>query len=205
MRPGLIYILLAFFMSGVGNTAVAQQKSYKKQIAEHRKSYKEDLLTKERSPLDEKGIKKLKFFKADPKLKVTANFNRTPYAEPFQMALYSGLTRTYVQYGTAYFKINGKEHALAIYQNKELEGNEKYINYLFLPFKDATNDGSSYGGGRYLNLSIKDIKNNKLVIDFNKAYNPWCAYSDGYNCPIPPMVNHLEIPIEAGEKMYKGK
>ena len=147
----------------------------------------------------------MRFFKANPKLKILAEFNRTPYAEPFQMALYSGRTRTYVQYGTAYFTINDKEHSLAIYQNVELQGEEKYKDYLFLPFKDLTNEDKSYSGGRYLNLSIADIKDNKIPIDFNKAYNPYCAYSDGYNCPIPPTVNHLSIPIKAGERNYKKK
>ena len=75
---------------------------------------------------------------------------------------------------------------------------------MFLPFKDFTNNEGTYGGGRYINLLDTDIKNEKIEIDLNKSYNPWCAYSDGFNCPIPPRENHIEIEVNAGEKNFKG-
>jgi len=75
---------------------------------------------------------------------------------------------------------------------------------LFLPFKDFTNNESTYGGGRYINFLDTDIKDGKIEIDFNKSYNPWCAYSDGFNCPIPPKENHIETEVTAGEKNFKG-
>ena len=78
-------------------------------------------------------------------------------------------------------------------------------DHLFVPFKDWTNGEESYGGGRYIDLKTGDITDGKITIDFNKCYNPWCAYSDGYNCPIPPVENHFELKIEAGEKMWTGK
>lgn len=76
------------------------------------------------------------------------------------------------------------------------------IDYLFIPFKDKTNGAATYGGGRYLELRMGEIIDNKVVIDFNKCYNPYCAYSEGFNCPIPPLENHLDIKIEVGEKMF---
>jgi uncharacterized protein len=79
-----------------------------------------------------------------------------------------------------------------------------YKNNLFLPFKDHTNGEESYGGGRYINLYTTDIQDGKIEIDLNTCYNPWCAYSDGYNCPIPPKENHLEMEVRAGEKNFKG-
>jgi uncharacterized protein (DUF1684 family) len=75
---------------------------------------------------------------------------------------------------------------------------------LFLPFQDETNGDDTYGGGRYMDLKITDIRDNRITLDFNKCYNPWCAYSDGYNCPVPPKSNHLPIEVKAGEKMFKG-
>jgi len=78
-----------------------------------------------------------------------------------------------------------------------------YRDYLFLPFKDATNGDSTYGGGRYIDIRMSEINNNTLTIDFNKAYNPYCAYSDGFNCPVPPLENHLEVALEAGERKFK--
>jgi len=79
-----------------------------------------------------------------------------------------------------------------------------YADHLFLPFKDATNGEESYGGGRYIDLKASSIKDDKMAVDFNKTYNPWCAYSDGYNCPIPPIANHLDASLMAGEAKYTG-
>ena len=79
---------------------------------------------------------------------------------------------------------------------------EKYRNYLFVPFTDATTGDESYGSGRYLEFYIADIQNNTLQLDFNKAYNPYCAYAAGYKCPIPPRENNLPLAIKAGEKNF---
>ena len=80
---------------------------------------------------------------------------------------------------------------------------EKYKNFLFLPFTDATSGIDSYESGRYMDIDMNEIQNNQLTIDFNKAYNPYCAYVSGvYNCPIPPKENHISIAIRAGEKNY---
>ncbi|MBP6826735.1 MAG: DUF1684 domain-containing protein, partial [Saprospiraceae bacterium] len=97
-------------------------------------------------------------------------------------------------------------YSLQIYQNIRLLTSQKYFDYLFLPFKDTTNGDTTYGGGRYLDLRLDNIGSDQMMeIDFNKAYNPWCAYSDGYNCPIPPATNHLEMAVEAGEKVFRGE
>ena len=77
---------------------------------------------------------------------------------------------------------------------------EEYKNYLFLPFTDETNYNQTFGGGRYLDFEITDIVGNKLILDFNKCYNPYCAYAGGFNCPIPPKENDLKVKIKAGEK-----
>ena len=78
-----------------------------------------------------------------------------------------------------------------------------YANHLFLPFKDATNDVTTYGGGRYIDLEVGDIVDGQFVLDFNTCYNPWCAFSAGYNCPVPPRENHLAVEVKAGEKKFK--
>lgn len=80
---------------------------------------------------------------------------------------------------------------------------EKYADHLFIPFTDMTSGEESYENGRYIDLSIADVESGHFTIDFNKAYNPYCAYvSDLYNCPIPPKENHLSIKIKAGEMKY---
>ncbi len=180
------------------------QGSFKKQIKKHRADYKADFLKEERSPFYNKkdDLKYLRFFRPRKKYQVLCTFTPTPKAEPFDMATYSGIVKRYRKYGTLEFEIKGKKHQLAIYQSMFLMKMEKYKNSLFLPFKDLTNGESTYGGGRYINLKTSDIKDGKLLLDFNKNYNPYCAFSDGYNCPVPPGENHLNIAIKAGEKNF---
>ena len=72
-------------------------------------------------------------------------------------------------------------------------------NSLFLPFTDQTNGKELYGGGRYMDVEIP--LSDAIILDFNKAYNPYCACSDRYSCPIPPQENDLQIPILLGEKI----
>ncbi len=175
-----------------------------KEIRDYRKEYKADFLKETRSPLREEDLSKLDFYPPVKKAKVTATFKSTPYAEPFEMATYSGLTRKYRKWGEATFKWGDINTKLSLYENLTLESDPKYKDYLFLPFKDETNGVTTYGGGRYINMSKADTEDGKITIDFNKCYNPYCAYSDGYNCPIPPTENNLPFPVKAGEKNYKG-
>jgi uncharacterized protein (DUF1684 family) len=96
-------------------------------------------------------------------------------------------------------------HTLAVYQSIKHLRHPIYKNHLFLPYRDHTNDETTYGGGRYIDVLISEVESGKMYLDFNKSYNPWCGYSDGYNCPIPPSENSLEVAIEAGEMTYAGE
>ena len=179
--------------------------SISKEIRQHREEYKHEFLTDPRSPLKEEDLEHLDFYSPSAKAHVIARFTLTPEAEPFEMPTYSGITRTYRKWGNAKFLWEKDSITLSLYQNLTLLSNPLYNDYLFLPFKDASNGVSTYGGGRYLNMSKADTEDGLITIDFNKSYNPWCAYSDGFNCPIPPRENHLLFSIYAGEKMYKGE
>ena len=201
MKKFIITLLVCFPLILIG-------QSLKKEIKEHRKEYKADFLKEERSPFYNKKneLKYLRFFRPKKKYKVTCTFTLTPDAETFDMATYSGMLKKYRKYGTLEFTLHGQKQQLAVYQNMMLLKIDGYRDYLFLPFRDATNDKSTYGGGRYINLKTGDIKNGKVILDFNKNYNPYCAFSGGYNCPIPPVENHLDVAIKAGEKKFaKGK
>lgn len=197
-----LFLLLCFVAFGTLNFAQSS-KSFKKSIKKHRKAYKKKFLDNEHGPLDKKGVKQLKFFKANKNYQVTCTFERTTEAKPFEMATYSGMTQPYIKYGVATCPLNETTVELAIYQNLQLRKMPMYRDYLFIPFKDDTNGELSYGGGRYMDISIKDIEGKEVLLDFNKAYNPYCAYSDGYNCPVPPLENHLEIEVLAGEKNFE--
>lgn len=182
------------------------QTSFKTTIKKHRSAYKADFLKEEQSPFYNKkdDLKYIRFFRPKKKYRVNCTFTPTPNAEPFDMATYSGKVKKYRKYGVLEFTIKGKKHQLAVYQNMFLMkmGNK---DYLFLPFKDLTNDKQSYGGGRYLDFKIGDIQDGQFVLDFNKNYNPYCAFSGGYNCPVPPAENHLNVAIKAGEKKFAKK
>ena len=174
-------------------------------ILEHREQYKKDFLADPRSPLQEEDLQYLDFFPPLSSAEVKATFIKTPAEQPFELPTYSGVTRTYRKWGVAHFTWGKLETSLALYENMTNKSNPVYQDYLFLPFMDSTNGESTYGGGRYLNMSKADAEDGEIIIDFNKCYNPWCAYSDGFNCPIPPKENHLPFAIEAGEKMFKGE
>lgn len=175
------------------------------EIQKHREEYKADFLTNSRSPLTAKDTTFLDFFPADIQYRIPAKFERTTEAKPFELPTYSGQKRDYVQYGVLKFELNGKPQTLNIYQNLRLVKDSTYRDHLFLPFKDLTNGETTYGGGRYLDFRQGEIQDGILTLDFNKCYNPWCAFSDGYNCPIPPKANELEIEILAGERNFKGE
>lgn len=179
-------------------------QSVSRQVTDYRHTYKLEFLEDPRSPLQKADLDSLDFFPPDRKALVKARFVLTPDEAPFELPTYSGITRTYRKWGTANFHWAGNEYALSLYENMTLRSNPAYVDYLFLPFRDETNGLSTYGGGRYLNMSKKDTRDGHILIDFNKCYNPWCAYSDGYNCPIPPVENVLPFPVEAGEKNYLG-
>lgn len=188
--------------SRVAQQVSAEPASYTEQIQQFRQQYLANLSSPDHGPLTKKETTGIDFFPADSTYRVPATFTRTPEAEPFDLATYSGMTKPYVKYGELAFDLHGQALTLAIYQSLNLP-KAVYGNYLFLPFKDLTNDVTTYGGGRYMDFQIENIQDGTLVIDFNKAYNPYCAFKDGYNCPIPPMENHLKVAIHAGEKAYK--
>ncbi|MCB0475507.1 MAG: DUF1684 domain-containing protein, partial [Flavobacteriaceae bacterium] len=99
------------------------------------------------------------------------------------------------------FELNGQSLKLHVYQNQELIKQAEYENHIFIPFTDLSSGNESYGGGRYIDLEIP--RGDTLVIDFNKAYNPYCAYNHKYSCPIPPRENSLPVAIHAGVKAFK--
>ena len=141
------------------------------------------------------------FFEPNPVFYVQAKFKRTENEKVFEMKTSTSRRPTYKKYGEIKFKINGKKFKLNIYQNQRLMNNELYADHLFLPFTDLTNGEESYGGGRYIDLTISDSKT--MIINFNKAYNPYCCYNSRYSCPIPPKENHLNIIVTAGVKAFK--
>ncbi|NKI26226.1 DUF1684 domain-containing protein [Arenibacter sp. 6A1] len=189
--------------SAVENTVVLQAESLQ-DVLQFQKNLNEEFKNPKSSPLPDrirKNFESLDFFEPDTLYRVTATFTRTPEALPFLMPTSTGLKSEEVVYGTLTFMLEGQKHQLEVYQNQELKEQEGFEDYLFLPFSDITNGEETYTGGRYLDMRIP--KTDTVVIDFNKAYNPYCAYNSKYSCPLVPRQNRLNVAILAGVKAFK--
>jgi uncharacterized protein (DUF1684 family) len=147
----------------------------------------------------------IRFYPYNPKMITKATVTLLPDEKTFKLTTSSGKTKDAQKHARLNFKLNGKAYTLYTYQLLKLKEKAETANELFLPFMDLTCGKESYGGGRYIDLSITDIKEGKITIDFNKAYNPYCAFTTGYNCPVPPRENTLNLSVKAGEKYMADK
>ena len=150
------------------------------------------------SPLtaeERKSFGGLEYFPENPELKFVLELIETPDQEKsgIEIATSTGESVPHVRWGSFTFEVEGQEFALTVYRNED--GGD-----LFLPFLDATSGVESYGAGRYLDLV--PAGDNRLLVDFNYAYNPYCAYNPHWSCPIPPEENRLAVAIRAGEMGY---
>lgn len=158
---------------------------------------------KEKSPLtdeDFKTFKSLDFYPINDKFIIEAKFIRTKKEKVFKMKTSTSRLPEYKKYGELLFTIDGVDCKLNIYQNIDLNKKPGFDDYLFLPFSDLTSGKETYIGGRYVDLRIQ--KGSTWKIDFNKSYNPYCAYNHEYSCPIVPLENDLNVSILVGVKKF---
>lgn len=193
------YILIFFFLPFLAFSQKMDSKEFM-EIKKFQKDLDKEYLDPKETPLrgdNFKNFKKHPFFPIDMKYRVTAKFVKTEDAQPFELPTSSGKTKSYKEYGKATFDLDGKPYTLTLYQSLDLIKKDKYKDYLFLPFRDATNEKETYGGGKYMDLKIP--KGNTIILDFNKSYHPFCAYNAyDYNCPVVPEENKLPVEIRAG-------
>jgi uncharacterized protein (DUF1684 family) len=195
-------ILILVFLTQL-SFGFAQRKFDLKSAEKFQKEINVEYADANTSPLtvdDLATFKSLEFYPINEKFFVTATFVRTAKEKPFGMKTSTERTPTYVKYGEVRFTIDGQPLKLNIYKNIELSKKKEFKNYLFLPFSDLTSGNESYVGGKYIDLKIP--KGNKIAIDFNSSYNPYCAYNHKYSCPIVPLENDLNIEIRAGVKKF---
>ncbi|QEE14245.2 DUF1684 domain-containing protein [Promethearchaeum syntrophicum] len=150
-------------------------------------------------PMDEReNFDGLKYYPPDPTFYFELDFHEHAKKESIQIQDTKENMRTLIRWGKFIFKIDGKEYILQAYKS---DPNEKHF---FVPFRDATSGKETYGAGKYLDLDEKNSKNGmgKWILDFNLAYNPFCAYNEDYACPFVTPENWLKVPILAGEKKY---
>lgn len=193
---GLVIILLSVFDTN-GNA------SYIEEVTKARKKNEEYLAKGEGSPFIEGKIefKGLQYFPIDPRYKITASFRPSTERKLYTILTSDGNEEKYAEYGYATFDFDGFRNELLILEIISMgPGKGKP----FLAFGDATSTQETYGAGRYLDIE-KNPGSSEIILDFNKAYNPYCAYNETFSCPLPPPQNLLRIPIRAGEKNYEVK
>jgi uncharacterized protein len=190
----LLPLLIALLLS---QTSLAQKDLYAESIKAYQKKYVD-----EHEVVGRKDKKYFRFFPVSSQYNVTCRFEKITDTVGFTMKTSANTLKHYFKYGRLLFIISGTEYHLFVYQGKDLMQTGQYKDYLFVPFTDLSTGDESYGSGRYIEFYIQDIKNNTLQLDFNKAYNPYCAYSTGYKCPIPPRENALPVAIKAGEMNF---
>ncbi|HHG83300.1 MAG TPA: DUF1684 domain-containing protein [Bacteroidetes bacterium] len=139
-------------------------------------------------------FKGLNYYKLKKKYRVDGWFEKNPQFQRYEMPRTMAKPETYIIAGWVRFKIDAVEYKLTVYNP-----NEEDSKSLFIPFRDKTSGNGTYGGGRYIDTRLSD---DRVVLDFNKAYNPYCVYNYSYACPIPPEENRLSVAIEAGEKDF---
>ncbi|GAC1580074.1 MAG: hypothetical protein NVS3B24_14670 [Candidatus Dormibacteria bacterium] len=144
------------------------------------------------SPSQREGFTGLRYFPENPGLSLVLPWHQTQVTGEVPVATSKGGLQTFLPAGEIYWGVNGVALRLILYSSGE--------HGLFLPFKDATSGHVSYGGGRYLDVALP--RDGRVTVDFNYAYNPFCAYNPRWECPLPPPQNIVAVPVEAGELVF---
>ena len=198
---GLALALLGLILYSVSNTQPAKtlDEAYLAKLREARRQKDQTLHNAPDSPIP--GAQRatfagLRYFAPGADFRVTASITRLPALLPQPLAMSLGAPEAYQRWGTAEFDLGGQPQKLTLLQKA---GDQQ----LFVPFTDPTNGAQTYGAGRYLDVPLPSAEANEIVLDFNQAYSPYCAYNHDYSCPRPPAENRLTVPVTAGEQAFQ--
>lgn len=204
MKPRNIIFIIAvvavvamvfYALSGDGNHA-----EYVAQVEKEREEKDNFMKNGEGSPFEgmTDQFKGLTYFPPDIKFRIQADLEPIENKKTLLLPTSDGKEKSYLEYAYATFRLEGVENKLLLLEIME---SGPYRGTLFLAFADATSAIETYGAGRY--LDVKKVPGaTTILLDFNKAYNPYCAYSEKFSCPFPPKENVLGVAILAGEKNY---
>ncbi len=208
MKVFFILSLAGLLLFSIGTTLfgengpLEEMKAEKEKVIKWRKERDQFFKTHQRSPLapaQKRRFKGLDYFAFNPKYYFSGQIRREilHINDPNYYATFltnKGTSKRYIRYGKFHFNLDGKAYAIEVYKSI-------LSDTLFIPFKDLTNGKETYEGGRYIDAEI--LPGYKMVLDFNMAYHPSCAYNEKFICALPPRENMLDIPIKAGEKNFK--
>ena len=189
---GIIFYTLSDTKLDISRYAAQLNKARKEKNKSFRQAENSPLATPEKAKFDS-----LNYYPADLAFVINASVSRNEKPDTITMQMSNNRTEKYLNWGQAKFDIEKNPQQLTIYL--KATGTD---STLFIPFTDLTNGRETYGGGRYLDAPIPKLNVAELKLDFNTAYNPFCAYNNEFSCPVPPADNRLKIGIPAGEKSY---
>lgn len=144
-------------------------------------------------PSQRAGFRGLAYYDERPELRLELEPEPIEPPDLVTMQTNTGDSAEYLRWARVRFNVEGQEVALTVYR-------ERWSDVLFLPFVDAEAGRETYGAGRY--LEVHQLDDGRLLVDFNYAYNPFCAYNDAWTCPLPPAENRLPVAIRAGERRF---
>jgi uncharacterized protein (DUF1684 family) len=189
-------LLIIVYYSFLGSQ---DDETYLTEIKKKREEHAVYLKTSDQSPLkDQTNFKLPEYYKPDLKYRVIADLLPVENKKVVVLTTNDGKEQRYIEYAHAEFNLDNKKNRLLILEGIDMG---PIRGKLFLAFGDATSAAETYGAGRYLDV-IKLPGSATITLDFNNAYNPYCAYNDTYSCPLPPQENLLQVAIRAGEKNY---
>lgn len=194
MKRLLPFLLMTLVFSPV---EAQKTKSYLDSMKAYQKAYVDS-----HEVVKGKDRKYFRFFPIRNTNRVRCRFEKFNDTVGFTMKTSAGTQKHFFRYGKLHFNLGNQACQLFVYRSRDLMQSEKYRDYLFMPFMDKTTGDESYGSGRYIDILTGDIVNDQLLLDFNKAYSPYCAYASGFKCPIPPKENTLPVPVRAGEMLF---
>jgi uncharacterized protein (DUF1684 family) len=202
IRPVFILLSLLAILMAACNQYTPEQEAIAAGIKQQRLEKDQWLKSEKNSPLleeDKADFKGLKYYPVDLSLRFEGSITKYDSVIPDTIIGTKGELRPALKYGYFPFTYRGNGYKLEVY--KMLRDDPEYAKYLFLGFTDSTSGQETYGGGRYIDMT--ENEENFYLLDFNLAYNPYCAYNPRYSCAIPPAANRLSFKVTAGEKIFK--
>lgn len=202
IKKSYYIILLSFVLCySCNENYTPEQKEYIASIKKHRKEKDDYMKNNPNSPFNFKGkveFHPLKYFDVNPNFVFKSKLTENPNKDTVTIFGTKGEERKVIRFGFVNFEYQNKIYRLNVYQGTTKDG-EKYYS---IWFTDLTTGDETYGVGRYLNFELNEDKDFEYTIDFNLAYNPYCAYNPEYTCAIPSTEDHIDLKVEAGEKSF---
>ena len=198
MAATIMYTFLGNETQPQTSTVKLTGQPYLDKILAQRKQKDNYLKTSKESPImDKETFESLQYFEPDMSYRIPAEIVPYEGADNLtKITMTDGSVETYEKFGYARFSLFKKMYKLLIVRQGE--------GFSIL-FRDQTAPTETYGGGRYIDFVGADMSNGLMMLDFNTAYNPYCAYNPSFACPLPPQENRMDVTIRAGEKNYAGK